>query len=103
MIANKDILFADKDILLEEAIELLTNYSAYELEEMGIDPWDLGSWVEKENSLEEWDDRNADNPNNPYLYGIVWDGQRIATGYTGIAGCYWRENWNGNGPFWLKY
>lgn len=39
----------------------------------------------------EWDDEDPNFTNNPYHFGWKLDDVIFITGYTGVAGCFWRE------------
>ena len=43
---------------------------------------------------EEWNDRDANYPDNLYHTGYVLNNEIFITGYTGVAGHYWREEGN---------
>lgn len=38
----------------------------------------------------KWNNKNEKFPNNPYSTGYVLDNEKFITGYTGVAGNFWR-------------
>lgn len=46
----------------------------------------------------EWDEFDENYPNNPYKYGYEVNDRKYATGYTGAAGKFWRDQ---DRTYWL--
>lgn len=48
---------------------------------------------------EQWSDYDERFPDNPYQSGLIVNGHKYTTDYSGIAGAYWADN---GGPWWME-
>ena len=84
------------EFLLEtkEFYELATTYNSHEDPEGIAD--DLRDALDAlYGCSEKWDDRDPQYPENLYHWGFKRDGYIFVMGYTGIAGDYWCDEYNG--------
>lgn len=109
MNANNEYRFYDAITMTEQEYAMVANcldwlITSYEICECELGPDYMAALegmaeVVARFATGSWDDYDAEYPNNPYLYGDFIEspnGERTyyATGYTGVAGCYWDSYYN---------
>lgn len=82
----------------DEVVYLMTCFNINEASETQLNILsDIDDWAKE--TFERWDDFNDQFPNNPHYVGVVINGKRYITGYTGVVGNYWLHE---NHTMWLE-